>query len=489
MSRVYNMEKVAYHLLQRHSTKYWQTKSLDDLDDGFRPYQQVSAGRTHIGKTTNRQQRPITICASELPSSITPKPTLPCQIGNEMENLIPPPSPDVQRSSFHRKNTTDSALHPVRLHPTNLQRESNSLRSCRLPSPLVAPNQSLRNDPTFIDPNISSKSKRVSLLALQYHQRHILQQKQQEQQQQQQFRTPQTDEIKSQAHRRAEEMKQLVHDQEIVTRQPSPGQSRLHSLLRRMDLHHHDSSNNNNTISSRLPSPIPSASPTTRKLKTRLSKKSLPNDTKSTSQNEMIKHTISSTDPLLEQQQPKVQTCQIEARPSHPLMCSGSPLLASKARVAPSSPHMKAPTIDSPKLSSWLPGLSHFKRPKICTINCSAKDDKEAFGKVAQVIREQMNGSYSEQKIINGIMQSRGTIDISCDQGGIRQSQKVRFRLECDPSPSPLHVGTKEIKINFIQQQGDTTIFLRAVKLVETALNEYEKEAEFVSTANGWNLG
>lgn len=49
--------------------------------------------------------------------------------------------------------------------------------------------------------------------------------------------------------------------------------------------------------------------------------------------------------------------------PSHPLMCDSSPLLATKPLVAPSSSQITT-IAESPRLS-WLPGLFHFKKPKV----------------------------------------------------------------------------------------------------------------------------
>lgn len=42
----------------------------------------------------------------------------------------------------------------------------------------------------------------------------------------------------------------------------------------------------------------------------------------------------------------------------------------------------------SPKLSSWLPGLFHFKQPKVCSLECEARDEREAIGKISQVLEE-----------------------------------------------------------------------------------------------------
>lgn len=46
------------------------------------------------------------------------------------------------------------------------------------------------------------------------------------------------------------------------------------------------------------------------------------------------------------------------------------------------------PVMESPKLSSWLPGLFHFKQPKVCSLECEARDEREAIGKISQVLQE-----------------------------------------------------------------------------------------------------
>lgn len=40
------------------------------------------------------------------------------------------------------------------------------------------------------------------------------------------------------------------------------------------------------------------------------------------------------------------------------------------------------------KRTSWLPGLFHFKQPKVCSIECEARDEREAIGKLSQVLQE-----------------------------------------------------------------------------------------------------
>lgn len=52
---------------------------------------------------------------------------------------------------------------------------------------------------------------------------------------------------------------------------------------------------------------------------------------------------------------------------------------------------MEAPPVIvpiSPRLSSWLPGLFHFKQPKVCSLECEARDEREAIGKISQVLQE-----------------------------------------------------------------------------------------------------
>lgn len=45
-------------------------------------------------------------------------------------------------------------------------------------------------------------------------------------------------------------------------------------------------------------------------------------------------------------------------------------------------------TSNNSKRTSWLPGLFHFKQPKVCSLECEARDEREAIGKLSQVLRE-----------------------------------------------------------------------------------------------------
>lgn len=62
---------------------------------------------------------------------------------------------------------------------------------------------------------------------------------------------------------------------------------------------------------------------------------------------------------------------------------AASPMLTSASRVT-TTPRQQG----SPRLSSWLPGLFHFKQPKVCSIDCAARDEREAIGKIKQVLEE-----------------------------------------------------------------------------------------------------
>ena len=59
-----------------------------------------------------------------------------------------------------------------------------------------------------------------------------------------------------------------------------------------------------------------------------------------------------------------------------------------KPQQPPSLPSADMSILSSPKLSSWLPGLFHFKQPKVCSLECEARDEREAIGKISQVLEE-----------------------------------------------------------------------------------------------------
>lgn len=61
---------------------------------------------------------------------------------------------------------------------------------------------------------------------------------------------------------------------------------------------------------------------------------------------------------------------------------------ATQQQQPPLLPQQQTTVMESPKLSSWLPGLFHFKQPKVCSLECEARDEREAIGKISQVLEE-----------------------------------------------------------------------------------------------------
>lgn len=141
----------------------------------------------------------------------------------------------------------------------------------------------------------------------------------------------------------------------------------------------------------------------------------------------------------------------------------------------------EASILSSPKLSSWLPGLFHFKQPKVCSLECEARDEREAIGKISQVLEEYMEGSITERQDPDGRIRRKGEMRLANNVKSIL----LRFRLEI----YQLQTNQKRrfYRINFIQQQGDAVSLAAAVRLVDQTLQTYEHEAELVATANGWN--
>jgi hypothetical protein len=103
----YNMEKVAYNLLQRHSSNYWR-----EQDDGG-----------DVKRTPRQRRRPITLCGP--PTSI--KSPLCRNADNEIDRVLPPPSPGVQRRrwAIQRKHVNLDVLQRP-LQPVAIQRESST---------------------------------------------------------------------------------------------------------------------------------------------------------------------------------------------------------------------------------------------------------------------------------------------------------------------------------------------------------------------------
>ncbi|KAG2224244.1 hypothetical protein INT45_000275, partial [Circinella minor] len=142
----------------------------------------------------------------------------------------------------------------------------------------------------------------------------------------------------------------------------------------------------------------------------------------------------------------------------------------------------------SPRLSSWLPGLFHFKQPKVCSVDCNARDEREAIGKITQVLEECMEGTIVERRDSEGMIRRKGEMTLP---GNDTTTKSVLLRFKVDVTISPRSTTssnsrTRKVRVNFIQQQGDAVALMAAVRMVDRTLQAYEQEANLIATANGW---
>ncbi|ORY96938.1 hypothetical protein BCR43DRAFT_474942 [Syncephalastrum racemosum] len=147
------------------------------------------------------------------------------------------------------------------------------------------------------------------------------------------------------------------------------------------------------------------------------------------------------------------------------------------------SPSVSRPA-GSPRLSSWLPGLFHFKQPKVCSIDCIARDEHEAVGKITQVLEECMEGSILERRDSEGVIRRKGEMVLP----GSEQTKSIllRFKLEVQTPQQYQPHKLRTVRVSFVQQQGDAVALMTAVRMVERTLEMYEQESTLITTANGW---
>lgn len=100
-------------------------------------------------------------------------------------------------------------------------------------------------------------------------------------------------------------------------------------------------------------------------------------------------HRLSMPAPIV--QHPPPQHSPFQHR--HDITTTGRPTLATPPMLTSTSRVSTPRQQGSPRLSSWLPGLFHFKQPKVCSIDCAARDEREAIGKIKQVL-EEVNMQY-----------------------------------------------------------------------------------------------
>ncbi|KAI9275312.1 kinase-like domain-containing protein [Sporodiniella umbellata] len=140
------------------------------------------------------------------------------------------------------------------------------------------------------------------------------------------------------------------------------------------------------------------------------------------------------------------------------------------------------PSPHSTKRTSWLPGLFHFKQPKVCSLECEARDEREAIGKLSQVLQECMDGFITERQEPDGRIRRKGEMKLVNNT----KSVFLKFKLEIHQLLAAQKRGV--YRISFIQQQGDAMALAAAVRILDKTLQIYEQEAELVSAANGWSI-
>ncbi|KAI8049145.1 kinase-like domain-containing protein [Gilbertella persicaria] len=180
---------------------------------------------------------------------------------------------------------------------------------------------------------------------------------------------------------------------------------------------------------------------------------------------------------------PSVQTPLLyHEQSSTPKQKRSSFVMRSPQHQAPSRVPHQEPPMESPKLTSWLPGLFHFKQPKVCSLECEARDEREAIGKLSQVLQEYMEGYVTERQDPDGRIRRKGEMKLP------HQLKPVLLKFKLEIYQLQTNQKRRVYRINFIQQQGDAMALAAAVKLVDKTLQTYEHEAELVATANGWNI-
>ncbi|KAI9304553.1 hypothetical protein BJ944DRAFT_266669 [Cunninghamella echinulata] len=126
---------------------------------------------------------------------------------------------------------------------------------------------------------------------------------------------------------------------------------------------------------------------------------------------------------------------------------------------------------ESPKLSSWLPGLFHFKQPKVCQLDCIAASEHEALQRVSYIVEKYMDGKIDERRD-NGRTKRKGEFMMIQDNKGI----VIRFKLEVYQLPETAmymnsdEKGRSAFRLHFIQQQGDGMALTMGVQWIEKQL-------------------
>ncbi|CAO3647242.1 unnamed protein product [Cunninghamella blakesleeana] len=473
LNQSFNMEKVTYTLLLRHSKNYWQVEH--DEDD----YNKSIYDKHNTNLPQKHQQRPITICGafeSYKKESV---------IEGEFNTMTPKFSPPGIQSNS--RNSNINPFLPTQLPRHLLQKKSidrfgcspmilNKKRNRRFSQPPTQFPKSLIENQNLDSTSKSDKRKSTPTTFI-YNDHHYISQRQ--------WHLDTEDNLTNNNSSSLSSPKSPSPSLTTTgTSISSLATSSINSFSR-FDLRHRLS----HLINIRTESIVKHSSSlsTSRKTKHRMSAPvpvhpiviQQENHLKSSTDKGILKHSISPASPS------PLCIRNNKIRPSHPLMCDSSPLLISRPLVAPSSGQINTVS-ESPRLS-WLPSLFHFKKPKICSINCFAKDQKEALRKISHIVQERMNGYILEQRENNKHIKRKGQVLLHLNKGQSVKNVIVRFKLEIFEDQLPLSVFLppnivskyrKHYKINFIQLQGDTQDFVSAINIIEKSLDDYEQETE-----------
>ncbi|KAL9556857.1 hypothetical protein MBANPS3_001679 [Mucor bainieri] len=463
----YNMQKVTYVLLQRHANSYWQTERDDDIRSVASPA---------------KRRRPATICA--VSEGKEPFPGL-----NEMMSKLaerektsnaPPMTPGIQ----HHNAAAPKALQQPPSRPTS----TATLKSA------VPPVEAVQDTlPPPVPPKpIVIRADQIYSEHQQWHQQH--------QSQPQRWHSP----ILSRPN--TNKFLPTMFDQQLyqhyVMPQPPPQQHQQHMNVNHMlsprapassALNHHQFQYSRKNSSHHQPDSklnrfmnmwqrnhrIDPNPPSQQSSMFKVSSKPMIFDRKAIESSSSVWR-----DSIMYEAPPPPSTPNQRQQHQHnraSFVSTSSRATQQQQQQSPLFPPQQTTVMESPKLSSWLPGLFHFKQPKVCSLECEARDEREAIGKISQVLEEYMEGFVTERQEPDGRIRRKGEMKLPHPVKPIL----LRFKLEI----YQLQTNQKKrvYRINFIQQQGDAMALVAAVKLLDQTLQTYEHEAELVATANGWN--
>lgn len=427
----YNMQKVTYVLLQRHANSYWQTERDDEIRSVVSP--------------AKRRRRPVTICSFS--NGKEPLPGLKNMMSKlaQQDKLVPPMSPGIQ----HHTTPTQ----PLSRLPSNTPlRPVTPDITLAVPPPPVPPKPNVvRTDQMYDDyqqknpwqavPNNNNNSQRQAM-----------------------WRSPV---VSKPNHYYTGHSPYPSNTQDYALH---PSHNQPYHPQQHMNINHILSPR---AIHHRREEPIDQDSKLSRMMQL------------------WPKNKVDPSSPVLRASRYLFDRKAVESSSlvwndpvTLPPVLDGPPSPSRQAHrysfnppsLTKTSPH------NHTKRTSWLPGLFHFKQPKVCSIECEARDEREAIGKLSQVLQECMDGFITERQEPDGRIRRKGEMRLINNT----KSVFLKFKLEIYQLLAAQKRGV--YRISFIQQQGDAMALAAAVRIVDKTLQVYEQEAELVSAANGWSI-